>query len=229
MDASEFMQRVGDVVKTTNERLLWNKMHDPVTKEAAQTWVLQFGQFTRHSRQCWANVVGNCPHIAVRRFIVAENLWEEEANEQTSHFDILVRMGEAVGLKADEILDATPVAATTAALLAWETLSRSRPWIEGLAAKGCLEMTNLAELGRWSGAEAERWMASLGLPREAVEFFTLHDEVDQVHSSGSMDAVVKYATPVDLDRALVAVEQSMAAWKVFFDGMALAAAEANER
>ena len=228
MDGKEFKERAAAIVKETNDSLLWNKI-DPMTIDAARTWVLQFGQFTRHSRQCWANVVGNCPVIAVRRFIVAENLWEEEANEETSHFKILLKMGRAVGLKDDEVQNATPVPATRTALLAWETMTRSRPWIEGLAAKAVLEMTNLEELGDWSGAEGRKWMRDLGLSADDVEFFLLHAEVDQVHARGALDGVMQYATSVDLERSLSAVESSMAAWTVLFDGMASAAAQAKER
>ncbi len=62
----------------------------------------QWSSFTRHSRQCWAHVVGNCPITEVRKFIVTENLYEEEAQEGHSHFEILARMGMALGLTRDE-------------------------------------------------------------------------------------------------------------------------------
>ena len=33
------------------------------TTEAGQLYVQQWGVFTRHSRRCWAWVVGNCPVV----------------------------------------------------------------------------------------------------------------------------------------------------------------------
>ena len=72
--------------------------------------IQQWSNFTRHSRQCWAHVVGNCPIVEVRKFIVTENLYEEEAQEGHSHFEILVRMGMALGLTRDEIVNRQAVA-----------------------------------------------------------------------------------------------------------------------
>jgi len=48
-----------------------------VSPEGARVFVQQWGLFTRHSRQCWANVVGNCPVVEARRFMVKENLLSE--------------------------------------------------------------------------------------------------------------------------------------------------------
>src|SRR5579885_2220077 len=48
------------------------------TVAAGQLYVQQWGVFTRHSRRCWAWVVGNCPVLEIRRFITKENLYEEE-------------------------------------------------------------------------------------------------------------------------------------------------------
>jgi pyrroloquinoline quinone (PQQ) biosynthesis protein C len=134
-------------------------------------------------------------------------------------------MGRAVGLKDDEVINATPVATTRTTLLAWETLTRSRPWLEGLAAKAVLEMNNLKELGNSSGNSAERWMNDLGLSSDDVEFFLLHAEVDQEHARGALDGILEYGRPADFDRCLDAVESSMMAWKVFRDGIAMAAAD----
>ena len=110
----------------------------------------QWSSFTRHSRQCWAHVVGNCPIIEVRKFIVTENLYEEEAQEGHSHFEILVRMGMAVGLTRDEIVNAQPLPSTVVAMHAWETLPKNRTWYEGLAAKSVLERTNDRNCGNFS-------------------------------------------------------------------------------
>ena len=85
---------------------------DRLTKEAARVLIEQWSSFTRHSRQCWAHVVGNCPIIEVRKFIVTENLYEEEAQEGHSHFEILARMGMALGLTRDQIVNAKPLPTT---------------------------------------------------------------------------------------------------------------------
>ena len=97
--SSAFAAAIDKIVTDCNDRLLWVPYSkDQLTKEAARVLIEQWSSFTRHSRQCWAHVVGNCPIIEVRKFIVTENLYEEEAQEGHSHFEILARMGMALGL-----------------------------------------------------------------------------------------------------------------------------------
>src|SRR5579863_1898877 len=88
-----------------------------LTREGAQIYAQQHGIFTRHSRRCWAYVVGNCPEVEVRRFIVSENLYDEECIEEKSHFLKLVKLGKALGLTEADVYDAVPTPGLRAALL----------------------------------------------------------------------------------------------------------------
>jgi hypothetical protein len=82
MSQSEFAAAVDKIVGDYNDRLKWVSFSkDHLTREAAQVLIEQWSNFTRHSRQCWAHVVGNCPIIEARKFIVTENLYEEEAQD----------------------------------------------------------------------------------------------------------------------------------------------------
>jgi pyrroloquinoline quinone (PQQ) biosynthesis protein C len=124
---SDFAAALDKIVADCNDRLEWVRFSkERLTKEAARVLIEQWSSFTRHSRQCWAHVVGNCPHVEVRKFVVTENLYEEEAQEGYSHFEILVRMGMALGLTRDEIVNARPLPSTIVAMHAWETLTKNR-------------------------------------------------------------------------------------------------------
>lgn len=125
-------------------------------------------------RRCWAYVVGNCAHVEVRKFVVAENLYEE-AQEGHSHFEILARMGKALGLSRKRIEFAKPLPTTVVATHAWETLTKNRTWYEGLAAKSVLERTHNPNCGNFSAREAERWMRQLKLSKEATEFWWISE------------------------------------------------------
>ena len=191
-----------------------------LTKAGAGIYVQQHGVFTRHSRRAWAYVVGNCTEAEVRRFIVRENLFEEEGSEETSHYLKLVRMGEALGLSAREVHEAKPLPSTRASLNIWETLTKDRHWIIGAAAKGAMELETTA------GIEGGRWMEQLGLSRESVDFWLLHHEADAVHGSGSLDLVMKYlpcVRGVDQGDILTAVEDSLFAFVLFRRGIVAAA------
>jgi len=220
MSQSAFAAAMDKIVADCDRSLEWVPFsRDRLTREAAQVLVQQWSNFTRHSRQCWAHVVGNCPVFEVRKFIVTENLYEEEAQEGHSHFEILVRMGMALGLTREQIEYAKPLPTTIVALRAWEALTKNRTWYEGLAAKSILERTNNPSCGNFSHNQDAHWRRHLNLPREATEFWWMHDSVDQIHGDGSLNLLEQYLKSDDEKQAaLRAAEESMMAWKVYFDG-----------
>lgn len=211
------------------ENIRWfDYSENRLTSQGAGEYVKQHGVFTRHSRCCWAQVVGNCPEVEARRFIVAENLYEEEGSDENSHYLKLVRMGQALGLTAEQVHRATPLPSTRAAMLIWETLCKDRHWILGCVAKASLEQVNQVQCGEMSATEGHRWMRTLGLSKDEVEFWLMHDELDKEHGSGAFELALKYlpeARGIDRADVLTAVEDSMMAWKIFLDGIADAAQE----
>jgi len=212
-------KRLDELTLETMSSLKWMQ-ESRVTREQAQIFTRHFGLFTRHSRQCWANVVGNCPIIKVRQFIVSENLYEEEANEETSHFNVLIKMGEALGLTQEQIFNVDPLHTTTVAFLAWETLTKNRSWIEAIAAKLILERSNEPHCGNMSAWFAQSWSKQLGLSAEDLEFFHLHVEADAIHGEMSLQILEQYAdTPDKVEAAVNAAAQSLGAWKVMLDGI----------
>ncbi len=224
---SGFLQSLDKIVADCQLNLKWvGYSKDHLDAEGARVLVKQWSVFTRHSRRCWAYVVGNCPHVEIRKFVVTENLYEEEAIEGQSHFDLLLRLGKAIGLSTEEIESAKPLPTTIVALHTWETLTKNRTWQEGLAAKAVLEKTNNPECGNFSALEAERWMRHLKLSRDDAEFWTLHDSVDQVHGDGALGMLEKYlAGEAEKKAALQSAEESMMAWKIYLDGIYEAGAE----
>ncbi len=218
---SSFLDSLEKIVADCQLNLKWVAYSkDRLTTKGAQVLVRQWGIFTRHSRRCWAYVVGNCPQVEMRKFIVIENLYEEEALEGHSHFDLVLRMGEALELSQEEIESATPLPTTSVALLAWESLTKNRSWFEGAAAKAVLEMTNNQSCGNFSALEAERWMRQLTFSREDAEFWLLHDSVDKRHGNGTVTLLEKYLeTNIEREAALQAARESMMAWRIYLDGI----------
>lgn len=228
---SSLIESLDKIVAECQLNLKWVAYSkDRLTVNGGRVLVQQWGIFTRHSRRCWAYVVGNCPHVEIRKFIVTENLYEEEALEGHSHFDLMVRMGKALGLSREEVESAKPLPTTTVALNAWEALTKNRSWYEGIAAKAVLERTNNPHCGNFSALEAERWMRQLKLSRDDVEFWVLHDSVDQIHGDGSLRLMEKYLrTDAEREAAIRAAEESMMAWRVYLDGIYEAGNEKNPK
>ena len=187
------------------------------TTEAGQLYVQQWGVFTRHSRRCWAWVVGNCPVLEIRRFITKENLYEEEGEDETSHYEVLARLGVKLGLAREEIDHATPFATTQIAMLAWETLTKNRSWPEGLAAKAVLERVGFPDLRR---IRRRQWERALGLSEADLGFFTTHITVDEIHGSGAYDLLERYVPESQEDAAVAAALASLQAMALFTNGIA---------
>jgi pyrroloquinoline quinone (PQQ) biosynthesis protein C len=189
------------------------------TPEAAQLYVQQWGLFTRHSRRCWAWVVGNCPIVQIRRFITKENLYEEEGADETSHYEILARLGVKLGLSRSAIDDAEPLSSTRLAMLVWETLTKNRSWAEGLAAKAVLERVGFPDLRR---TRRDNWKRALGLSDADLGFFTTHIEADELHGSGAYDLLARYVPPAEHDAAVAAAQASIEAMLLHSNGIAAA-------
>jgi pyrroloquinoline quinone (PQQ) biosynthesis protein C len=216
-----FFERVKAIVGRYRSTDGWSAYSaGELTRAGAAIYTQQHGLFTRHSRRAWAYVVANCPEVEVRRFIVRENLLEEEGSDEGSHYLKLVKMARAVGLSQPQVDDAAPLPSTRAALLIWETLTKDRHWLLGAAAKGALEFRTT------SGVEGQRWMAQLGLSRDDVDFWLMHHEADQVHGAGSLELVRTYAArqhAVTESDLFAAMEDSLFAYRLFRTGIADAA------
>ena len=219
--ADAFFERVKEIVGHYRATDGWSAYSaGDLTRAGAAIYAQQHGIFTRHSRRAWAYVVANCPEVEVRRFIVRENLLEEEGSDESSHYLKLVKMARAVGLSKAEVDDAQPLPSTRAALLIWETLTKDRHWLIGAAAKGALEFRTT------SGVEGERWMTQLRLTRDDVDFWLMHSEADQVHGAGNLELVRKYflrQSAVSENDLFFAMEDSLFAYRLFRTGIAGAA------
>ncbi len=231
MDAARLEKKIKQIVKGYMDDAGWfNYSATGLTREGAREFIKQWGVFTRNSRQAWASVVANCPEVEVRRFIVRENLYEEEGIEAQSHFLMLADAGIAVGLTMEEIMNAKALPSTRAAMLVWETLTKNRHWMIGCAAKLCLELPSDPECGNASAKQHELWMSKLGLTEHQARFFSKHDELDQVHGSGAFGLLVKYLAKQNVvteNDIIQAVEESFFAFKIYLDGLEEAAIAAE--
>src|SRR5271169_1926330 len=107
--STDLISEIGSIVSHYRSQDKWLEYNrGSMSKKGAAVFAKQHGIFTRHSRRAWAYVVGNCPEVEVRRFIVRENLYDEECIEEKSHFLKLVKLGKALGLTEAEIYDAVP-------------------------------------------------------------------------------------------------------------------------
>src|ERR1041384_7374970 len=86
-----------------------------LTKDGGRVFVSQFSHFTRNFPRWLAAVASNCPVHDARKFLVA-NMYEEEAGPGGSHYDLLLRQGEALGLTRQDVESAAPLPSTAVAI-----------------------------------------------------------------------------------------------------------------
>ena len=138
-----------------------------------------------------------------------------------------MQQGEALGLAAEDILSAEPIPTTLATLYAWGWMTRTKSWIEGLAALTVTEWTNDDRLlkdqgGGHSSRMGQRWIEDLGLSWKDIPNFKVHREADEDHSDMFLPFLSRFATGEKEAMALLAVRESLELFAIYREGVAVA-------
>ena len=195
-----------------------------LTQEGGRIFIRQFSHFTRNFPRWLAAVASNCPAHDVRKFLAA-NIHEEEVgiSGDGSHYDLLVRQGEGLGLKREEIESAAPQPATLLAINAIDALARNRPWLEGLAATTGLECVNHPEVRREGGAiiinDLRAWR-HLGLNEHQLRSRTVHMEGDKEHADAGLNILAAHARTEESRQAVIAAAHAaILAFRTLMEGI----------
>jgi pyrroloquinoline quinone (PQQ) biosynthesis protein C len=138
----------------------------------------------------------------------------------TDHNQLLIRLGEALGLTSQEIQDYQASPVTVAATRYWENVARTRPWLEAFATFACLEIrTSRQAMGpHYRGRRtrsSDAW-AKLRVPPKALETFTNHEAADEGHGYEALALLLKYADSEERqERILYAVRESLTVERMF--------------
>jgi pyrroloquinoline quinone (PQQ) biosynthesis protein C len=203
-----------------------------MTKPRAAVMVTQQSLFVRHRRDCWAYVSGNCPVLGIKQRIL-EHEYDEIIRDQFSeygHLALIIKQGESVGLRPEEIIHAEPLPATRATLYAWGWITKEKSWLEGLAAMTITEWCNddrlLGDLGGGQSTRmAKRWMEDMGLTWKQIPNLQAHSQADEKHSDMFVPFLAEHATGETEELALRAAKESLDLNAMYREGIA----EAQER
>ncbi len=116
--------------------------------------------------------------------------------EHVSHYELLLRMGESLGLGRAEVLAMAPLPATQTAIEHWERIASREPWVEALAAMHSLELIanrNLVQHGAKLGYFDPAILGGDAIPDAAKEFLREGYEADIGHSEQALELVTRYA------------------------------------
>jgi pyrroloquinoline-quinone synthase len=195
-----------------------------LTLEGGRIFVRQFSHFTRNFPRWLAAVTANCRVPEVRKFL-AWNIYEEEVGPQGqgSHYELLLRQGEAIGLTRAEIEQTPPLATTALAINALEAICRNRPWLEGLAGITGLECINHPEVRAKGGViiinDVRAWQ-HLRLSAEQLRSRTVHMEGDEKHADAGLNILAEHAPTPELQEMIVSsASEAVLAFRTLMEGI----------
>ncbi len=122
-------------------------------------------------------------------------------DDRPSHYELLIRMGESLGLNRKTILETPPLPATASAIETWQTIGREKHWVETMAAMHSLELIANRDV-KQDGATITYFDPQI-LQNDEITSETkafLHEgyEADVEHSEIPLGMVEKYADEFDL-------------------------------
>jgi pyrroloquinoline quinone (PQQ) biosynthesis protein C len=197
------------------------------TVGATSAFVLQWTKFSRLFPRWVGAIIANCTEPAVIAFEV-ENLMSEVVRDpaaDTNHYELLIRLGEGVGLTRPDIEDHAVLPEAVAAFeWLWE-LARQPDWLLGFTAVNGLEILgdrNLPlryGLTQGTGIAPEPYAEALGLDGDVLEFFDVSDAADAGHGHETVDIIARYTPPEREDEVLAVLEEAMSRLRRMMDAM----------
>lgn len=113
-----------------------------------------------------------------------------------SHYELLIRMGESLGVPRERILGYKPLPSTVSALNEWRRIALERNWVEIMAAMHSLELMadkTLRKYGARMHYFNENILYNNDFPQEVKDFLGEGYKMDQSHAGEALEFVDKYA------------------------------------
>lgn len=177
-----------------------------------QSFVTQWTKFSRLFPRWVGAIMSNCPESRVIAYEV-ENLMSEVVRDPAgddNHYELLLRLGERVGLSRAEI-EAHPTVAEATDAFEWLwTKARSPDWLVGFAAVNGLEILGDRHLPERHGVRTgtglarEPYARALGLSEDSLEFFEVSDEADAGHGRATVEILASF-TPAGREEEIASV------------------------
>jgi pyrroloquinoline quinone (PQQ) biosynthesis protein C len=187
-------------------------MSSEPTIGVTRAFVLQWTKFSRLFPRWVGAIISNCPEFAVIAYEI-ENLMSEVVREPASddnHYELLIRLGESVGLARAEI-EAHPVLTEASETFGWLWEKARHPdWLVGFTAVNGLEILGDRNLPMkygiraGTGLVAEPYARTLGLAEDSLEFFEVSDQADAGHGQKTVELIARF-TPAGREDDILAV------------------------
>lgn len=184
------------------------------TRAVLLGYVVEHRHFLRQWVRSCAHVLAKTDKLEVVHYEI-DNIVTEfgGTSDAPSHYELLLRMGESLGLSRAEILATEPLPPTRAALRYWRNLAETGHWVEVMAAMHGLELIANHALTKEGASLAYFDPAILedeAYPQAVKDFLREGYEADVGHSEEALDMVDRYAREYDLeDRVKTTFQESL--------------------
>lgn len=175
-------------------------MQNP-TRGVLLGYVLEHQHFLRNWVRVLSTIVARTEYDDVVRYEL-ENMAVEFLgwNGRPSHYELLIRMGESLGMKREEILSTPPLPQTAAAIKVWRNIAETRSWVQTMAAMHSLELIadrSLRNYGASLPYFSPKILESDEYPEAVKEFLREGYEADVYHAGEALELVEKYCDNVE--------------------------------
>lgn len=141
-------------------------------------------------------------------------------DSEPSHHELLIRMGESLGLDRNSIISEKPLRQTAEAVKIWNDIAASGSWISTMAAMHSLELIANRDLSRY-GARYPYFNPSIlsdsRVPKEVKAFLREGYEADVSHSYVALDLVERHAGNGDVEEIQYAYLRSAGAFSDYLE------------
>jgi pyrroloquinoline-quinone synthase len=190
--------------------------------EVMRGYVVEHHHFLKQWIKSCSYVIAKTDFAEVQ-FYELDNIMTELhgiGSEEPSHHELLIRMGEALGLSRDYILSEKPLKATADAVRTWDELARTGSWVQAMAAMHSLELIANRDLSRY-GAKYPYFnpgfLLSQSVPDPVKNFLREGYEADVSHSYTALDLIDKLRKPEDTEGVQYAYLKSADAFSSYLE------------
>jgi len=186
-----------------------------LSREALREYAKQYYHFVQAFPTFLSATHANTPHLAVRQELL-ENLIEEERGEG-NHPGLWMKFAESLGVTSQEAAATQLLPDTQEAIDTLRSLTRDGAYLAGVAALYAYE----SQIPEVAGVKIFGLKKFYGInDKDALSFFTVHQEADVYHSSSERKILEEYATgDQDQQTCIEAARKSSQAMLRLLDGV----------
>ena len=161
-------------------------------------YVIEHQHFLRQWTRSCAYIVAKTDKVDVTLYEL-DNINTEFGGlgpDKPSHYELLLRMGESLGVPRARILETPPLPDTRWAIKTWDTIAEKEHWLETMAAMHPLELIankNLKSEGASIGYFDPSILQSNEVSEQTKAFLREGYEADVEHSEDALNLIEKYS------------------------------------